>query len=116
MPTMNEGEIDQALYLIDAAPEYRRYVQYLKDWVEIVNHNSDGWAYWRIASRAANRLQDLTAQLVEWIRYGGDAPHRLPQPAKPTLAAFSASLRPIKAFATRQKLPAPMLREEAQQA
>lgn len=111
---MNEGEIDQALDLVNEAPEYRRYVEYLSDWRHVINANSDGWCYWKIGSRCARKLEDLIQQLIEWIRYGGDSPHRLPQPPKPTPEAFRAALRPIKSFATRHKLPAPTLHEEAQ--
>jgi hypothetical protein len=108
---MNESEISEAIGLVSAAPEYRPYVEYLNEWKNIVNSNSDGWVYWKIAGRAANKLQQLVTGLVAWIRTGGDRPHRLPQPAKPTHAAFKASLRPIKSFATRHKLPAPTLTE-----
>jgi len=116
MPSMNEGDIDQALELVNAAPEYRRYVEYLSDWRYVLNANSDGWCYWRIGSRCSEKLQKLTEELIEWIRTGGDHPHRLPQPAKPNHKAFLASLTPIKSFATRHKLTAPTLKEEVPKA
>lgn len=112
MTWLNESEIDQMLERLAYYPyqEFLPYAQYLSDWRHTINANSDGWCYWKIASRSAGKLQTLIHDLDCWIRYGGDAPHRLPQLPKPTHEQFRKALTPIKSFATRHKLPAPTLK------
>jgi len=112
---MSGDDIDQTRHILrtwapDQEPKYGPYIQYLSDWRDIVNRNSDGWHYWKIARNAAKKLSELATQLEEWVRSGGEAPHRLPQPPKPTLEQFRKALTPIKSFATRHQLPAPELK------
>lgn len=98
---MNEHEIDQALEIVGQhAPEFLKYVKYLSDWRDTINQNSDGWPYWSAGTRPAGKLQDLVAQLMNSIRGRGVAP---------STKDLDRSLTPIKSFATRQKLPAPVL-------
>lgn len=112
MPTLNEGEIDQMVERLKHYPyqEFLPYIQFLSDWRDIVNQNSDGWCYWRIASKSAEKLQTLIHDLDCWIRYGGDAPHRLPQLPKPSHEQFRKALTSIRSFATRHKLQVPELK------
>lgn len=112
MTYFNEGEIDQLQETLQHYPyqEYLPYIQYLDEWRRTVNANSDGWAYWKIAAKAAEKLMTALHDLDCWIRYGGDSPHRLPQLPKPTHERFLKTLTPIKSFATRHKLPAPTLK------
>lgn len=101
---MNESEIDETLELVAArAPEYLPYAKYLSDWRRIVNGNSDGWPYWKAGTRCASNLMELLKALVASIRDRDDS--------APPIKAFDRSLTPIKACATRHKLPAPSLDE-----
>lgn len=105
---INEIEIDEALETVQRhAPEYFPYVKYLSDWRDIINRNSDGWAYWRGGTRPAGKLMELTSQLMNSIRgYGGIRTER------PGIKEFQKALTPIKSAATRHKLPAPILGQE----
>lgn len=102
---MNEFEIEQALEIVRAhAPKYLPYVEYLSDWRDIINQNSDGWAYWRGGTKPASKLMDLVNDLVVAIRGTGGR-----QGGMPTVEEFQKALTPIKSAATRHKLPAPVL-------
>ena len=73
--TLNEGEIDQYLELINQnTPEYAPYIQFLSDWRDIVNDNSDGWAYWKQGRMAADRLCTLMQKVVYSLRGQGKLP------------------------------------------
>lgn len=105
MAWMNEGEIDEAVQIVgERAQEYFPYVQYLSDWRDIVNRNSDGWPYWKAGAACASKLMDLTADLMNFIRFDYGSTRKAPG-----LKAFQAALTPIKSCATRHKLPAPVL-------
>ncbi|WP_327210954.1 hypothetical protein [Rhizobium leguminosarum] len=61
---MNEGEIEQMLeFTRYEAPEFAPYARYLSDWMDVVNDNSDGWAYWKAGSGAAGKLMDALQAL-----------------------------------------------------
>lgn len=108
MAWMNEGEIDEALDIVGArAQEYLPYVQYLSDWRDVVNQNSDGWPYWKAGAACASKLMDLVKDLMNFIRY-----HYGSTEKAPSLKAFQAALTPIKSCATRHKLPVPELEKE----
>lgn len=99
---MNEHEIDEALYIVkEYAPEFLPYAKFLSDWRDIVNQNSDGWAYWSAGTRPAKDLQDGIEKLVESIR-GRHV-------SAPSARDLDRTLIPIKSFATRKKLPVPVL-------
>lgn len=98
---MNEGEIEQMLeFTRYEAPEFAPYARYLSDWMDVVNDNSDGWAYWKAGSGAAGKLMDALQALRDSQRYGGAAPDE---------AVFKRSLAPIKSCATKHGLTAPTL-------
>jgi hypothetical protein len=42
--------------------------------MDVVNDNSDGWAYWKAGSGAAGKLMDALQALRDSQRYGGAAP------------------------------------------
>lgn len=99
---MNESEIDEALEIIGKyAPRFLPYVKYLSDWRDIINQNSDGWPYWTAGTRPASRLQELISAIMSKIRGRGAA--------EPSIRELDRALTPIKSFATRKKLPAPVL-------
>lgn len=98
---MNEGEIDQMVEFTKYdAQEYAPYAQYLSDWRDIVNENSDGWPYWKIGAGAATKLMEALQALQDSHRFRGEAPDD---------AQFRKALTPIKSFATRRGLPSPEL-------
>ena len=99
---MNEYDIDRALEVVrQHAPEFFIYVKYLSDWRDIINQNSDGWAYWSAGTRPASNLEDLISKLMHSIS-GRNV-------EEPSVKEFYKALTPIKSFATRHKLPAPVL-------
>jgi hypothetical protein len=58
----------------------------------VINANSDGWAYWQPPVRAAKKLMEL-----------------IQSPAEPTERGLKAALVPIKSFYSRHPdLPRPM--------
>jgi hypothetical protein len=104
---LNEYEIDRALEVVGQyTPVFLPYVKFLSDWRDIVNQNSDGWAYWSAGTRPAAKLEDLVAQLMNNITGRGVAP---------SAREFERALIPIKRFATLKKLPAPVLGGEAEE-
>jgi hypothetical protein len=100
---MNEGDIEQMLdFTRYDAPEFAPYAQYLSDWKDVVNANSDGWPYWKGGSAAASKLMDALQKLMNSRRYGDEVPDE---------DVFKKALSPIKACATRQKWEAPTLQD-----
>lgn len=88
---MNEYEVDDAVRRFNGTtPNLRRGAQVLHRLVRWTNRNSDGWGYWPKPSRAARSLMDLL--------YAAD---RF-DPEDVTDAELARTLRPIKAFLTRQ--------------
>lgn len=91
---MNEHEIH------DAADRYRLHpvlgpaTQTLVNLLAWTNANSDGWPYWRKPSQAARQLMELIGGMREYL----DDPDR----ADVTEGAYKLTLRPVKAFRTRQ--------------
>lgn len=101
---LNEHDIDMALETIrERAPHVAHFAKYLSDWKDTVNSNSDGWAYWRAGSAAADKLATLVEQTMHSLRGRGGP--------IPTVDQFKRSLPPIKSAATRFKLQAPTLGE-----
>jgi hypothetical protein len=104
---MNESEIDEALVLVGKyAPRFLPYAKYLSDWRDIINQNSDGWAYWSAGTRPAGKLQELLSAIISNIR-GRNVP-------EPSVKELDRALVPIKSIATRKKLPVPVLGGEVE--
>lgn len=100
---LNEHEIDRLTDILGReAPEVAPYARYLSAWVGIVNSNSDGWAYWRAGSNCARKLSELLNQAMSAVLGRGEMPSE---------GDLKKSLSPIKAAATRFKLPAPELED-----
>lgn len=103
---MNEYEIDEVLDTTRRFfPELAPYAQYLSDWRDTVNDNTDGWAYWRSGTRCADKLSGLLSDLKRCAIESRE-------PADE--AQFKKALTPIKTAATKYKLPAPELQFETQ--
>lgn len=104
MTWMNEGEIERIVDLSRrSAPEVYPFAVYLKDWVDIVNANSDGWHSWKGGSSCASRLMTLLKGVEDvhgWGNGGGKVP---------TVPELSRTLGSIKACATRHGFSVPVL-------
>lgn len=99
---MNERDIEYAFDIVQVhAPEYLPYVKYLSEWRDIVNQNSDGWAYWKAGARCASDLVDLVGRLLASARGGGP---------KPSGKEFERAIVQIQRCAKRHKLPAPVFK------
>lgn len=86
---LNRDEIDMYAYRHRHAPVVGRAAQILRKFRDLVDANSDGWPYWKAASRAAKKLMILV--------HRGNA----------TEAELTAALAPIKALCTRKKFEMP---------
>jgi hypothetical protein len=69
---MNQYEIDAAAHAFHECPNVRKGVALLKALAESVNQQSDGWAYWRAPSKAAEKLMQLL-QTAGNLSYGTHA-------------------------------------------
>jgi hypothetical protein len=100
---MNEYEVDEILDLTQRQfPQFEPYAQFLYDWKETINNNSDGWAYWKAGRGAADKLVALLND-VKMSTFG--------RAKLPTEAQLKKALTPIRSAATRHGLPAPELQE-----
>jgi len=88
---MNTVEIDFAVQRHAHHPVLSKATRYLRDWRDVVDQNSDGWAHWSGGPKAAKSLMTLIQS--------GDA----------TDAQLRKAIGPIKATATKKNLPAPEL-------
>ena len=73
-----------------------RFLQHFRD---LIDSNSDGWAYWGPPVHGAKRLMLL-----------------IQNPETATEATFKKALTPIKTFCTRHKLPMPIVEEPSREA
>lgn len=107
---MNEDEIDRALAITrEHAPQFAPYAQFLSDWRDTVNSNSDGWPFWKAGANCAEKLQTAISKIVEHVVLSGS----FPRPELPTEEELKKSLAPIRALATRHKLTVPELQQVA---
>ena len=105
---MNEYDIDNVLMLaMRHKSPLEPYARYLRDWVYIVNQNSDGWAHWSGGFKAANKLCALLDRYGA-IQNGYSIARNW---VMPTPEDCRKALAPIKACATRRHLPQPTFRE-----
>jgi hypothetical protein len=100
---MNEYDVDEILDITQRQfPQFEPYAQFLHDWKETINSNSDGWAYWKAGRGAADKLAGLLDQVKMSMFGRGELP---------TEAQLRKALTPIRSAATRHNLPVPELRE-----
>ncbi len=100
---MNEYDVDEILDITrQRFPQFEPYAQFLYDWKETINNNSDGWAYWKAGRGAADKLSGLLNQVKMSMFGRGELP---------TEEQLRKSLSPIRAAATRHGLPAPELQD-----
>ena len=82
---MNDYDIELARQRFPAGSVKNQAVALLAAHVEVINDNSDGWAYWKAPVAACNKLMKMIQGKV---------------PA--TEANFKAAMSPIKSFMTRK--------------
>lgn len=101
---MNEYEIDHSVSVLSHfGSDKLRFAQYLSDWRDTVNNNSDGWPYWSAGSRAGDKLGALVKKAMDF--------HLGRSENTPSEAEFMKALTPIKSAATKHKLTAPELQD-----
>ena len=99
---MNESEIEEAAHKFAGHSVMSKATKFLSEFCREVNAHSDGWPYWSVASKAADKLMDLIhAQM--WQGMGA-----YPRVPEPTMAEIQKTLTPIKAFYTRRGFAAGM--------
>lgn len=88
---MNRWEIEQSADRYQDDAILGPATQFLRDFMEQVDNNSDGWAYWQAPAKAAEKLMTLIQRGLP----GNEAD-------------FKATLSPIKSFYTRKGYTAGM--------
>jgi hypothetical protein len=94
---LNRWEIDDKANRHRNHPVLGPATQYLVEFRDMVDENSDGWAHWSAAPTAAARLM----KIAETPPIAAD---------DVTLADVRKALTPIKSLCTKHKLKAPALR------
>lgn len=102
----NQAEID---FMVERAARCDNTTvlaaQYIARYVDIINDNSDGWAYWSACHGPAEKLLSVLDRAT-----GGG----FRAPGDPVTAEeLKKALTPMKAFLTRRKLPALVLEDVA---
>ena len=92
MAGFRDKSISRGIRLLAATCVLAPALATLENLIDWTNRNSDGWAYWPKPCRSANKLITLIENAHPWQN-----PRH-----EPTAAEYSAALRPIKAFRTRQ--------------
>ena len=111
----NEMEIEEICGLLRSTgdTDLMGYALVLAHWVNVINSHSDGWPYWRSGTSCADRLSDLLCRAAgrdyQWNRenHRGQTYIR-PGQWRPDPAEVDKAIRPMKACATRHKLPSPL--------
>jgi len=98
---MNEMDIEEAVTRYRNHPVLAEATQLLDRFKDVVNANSDGWAYWSAAPRAAKKLIELILSQETRGRAWND-----PVP-EVTKADLKKATTPIKSLCTRHKLEFP---------
>jgi hypothetical protein len=90
---MNESDIDNAAERWQEHPVLGPATQTLSNLRDVVNANSDGWAYWRKPLGAARQLMTLIMGDGTAAYYSGDREDATPE-------KYRKALGPVKAFRT----------------
>lgn len=91
---MNDYDVSMARQMHQGKPVIGEAVELLSRFIDLIDANSDGWAYWPKGPRAAKKLMELIQSQ--------DVRGR--STACPTITAedLKKAVRPMKAFCTRQ--------------
>ena len=111
----NEMEIEEICALLERTGDKQLmdYALVMGHWVNVVNSNSDGWPYWRAGASCADKFSDLLCRAAgrdyTWNRenHRGQTYIR-PGQWRPDPAEIDKAIRPMKACATKHKLPSPL--------
>lgn len=87
---MNTWEIDEAFHRHHSHPILQPATILLKRFRDVIDENSDGWAYWNAPVKAAKRLMMM-----------------IQHPETASEEEFKKAQTPIKSFCTRQNLRFP---------
>lgn len=87
---MNTWEVSEAADRHKSHPVLGRATRLLSEFQDLVDANSDGWAYWKAPQKAVQKLVAL-----------------IQEPTTATEAKLKAAITPIKALCTRHKLKFP---------
>ena len=98
MVCLNNGQIDMYVskYEVVDASLYRA-ARFLRAYVDMIDANSDGWAYWKLSHGPVATLQEM-----------------LVSPESFTEKRFKQVITGVKRFCTRKKLPFPVGWDETQ--
>ena len=94
----NESQIQEMAHRAQSNPELAPFGKIALRYVEIVNSNSDGWPYWKAASKSAARFLQSLHKLTMPHYYRYNEP-------MPSIAELRKSLAPMKALLTKRGLP-----------
>lgn len=104
---LNDSDLDTVAYRLggsEARPNLKRAVDTLLRLAYWANANSDGWHSWPKPSRASQKLQQIAHDYVLYVNPRDEKSGDI------TAAQLTAALAPVKAFLTRQGLPADVKR------
>ena len=95
MKYMNEYDLASAAQRLERTPNRATLVAAVRDLAEWADCNSDGWAYWPLPSRAAQRA---IGHIESTTNRANDEQER----TDITGAELAAALKPIRTFLSRQ--------------
>lgn len=75
---MNEMEVEDAVQLLADNPVMGAAAKYLHRYMELVNENSDGWAYWRFGTKCADDLSQIVNDAAKVARGWNREPYIAP--------------------------------------
>ena len=100
---MNTMDIDDAVIRYSSHPIVGKAARLLRNFADMIDDNSDGWAHWPAAPRACKKLMELI-QSQETRGKGWDF-----TPPAVTESELKAAIKPMKSFCTRKGLPSPCM-------
>lgn len=62
---MNEPEVEECFRMFKNDPVLGPAAMYLRDFRDMINKHSDGWAYWHHGRKCANDLQDMLSKAMD---------------------------------------------------
>ena len=97
MPWMNGYEVEEAVVQFQNNPVLAPAARYLNDFRELIDNNSDGWAYWSYGTKCANDLCNiLAAARLQYYRNSRDY-------VPPTAEQVKKAVQKIRTFVLRCK-------------
>lgn len=100
MSLFNQYDIQQIARNASSNPDLAPFSAIALAYLDIVNSNSDGWAYWKPARKSASRFLSILDKLSN-PRYT----HQYDRNPKPTTSDLRKALAPMKSLLTKRNLP-----------